>query len=70
MGAPVFNTRFVGQGTRQPKPAMCNQQGGLSSAYETGKHVYGVASALYGAYQTGKAWYPAIRAGLQGLRYL
>ena len=70
MGAPVFNTRFVGQGTRSPKPVMHTQEGGLHQAYETGKKVYGAASAMYGAYQTARAMYPTIRAGIDVLRFI
>ena len=66
MGAPVFNTSFVGQGTRTAKNPMTSPQtGGLHDIYAKGKQWSGVASTLYGAYKTAREAYPAIRAGMQ-----
>ena len=66
MGAPVFNTSFVGQGTRTAKNPMTSPQtGGLHDIYTKGKELYGVASTLYGAYRTARQYYPAVRAGMQ-----
>ena len=75
MGAPVFNTSFVGQGTRAPKnPMSSTQTGGLHDIMAKGKQIYGTASTAYGvwraakdAYTTAREYYPLIRAELQGL---
>ena len=75
MGAPVFNTSFVGQGTRCPKnPMTSSQTGGLHDIMSKGKEIYGTASSIYGyyraakdAYTTAREYYPQIRAGLEGL---
>ena len=51
MGAPVFNTSFVGQGTRTAKNPMTSPQtGGLHDLMSKGKQIYGTASAVYGYY--------------------
>ena len=68
MGAPVFNTSFVGQGTRAAKNPMTSPKtGGLHDIMSKGQKLYGVASTLYGAYKTGRQYYPFIRAGAQSL---
>ena len=68
MGAPVFNTSYVGQGSRTAKhPVTTTKTSGFSDAYESGKHWYGVAATLYGAYKFGRELYPAIRAGMQAM---
>ena len=75
MGAPVFNTSFVGQGTRTAKNPMTSPQtGGLHDIMAKGKQIYGTASTAYGvyraakdAYTTAREYYPIIREGLQGL---
>ena len=75
MGAPVFNTSFVGQGTRTAKNPMTSPQtGGLHDLMSKGKQIYGTASTAYGvyraakdAYTTAREYYPLIREGLQGL---
>ena len=75
MGAPVFNTSFVGQGTRTAKvPMTSSQTGGLHDLMSKGKQIYGTASTAYGVYRaakdvytTAREYYPMIREGLQGL---
>ena len=54
MGAPVFNTRFVGNGSfRQAKNPMATpKQGGLHDIYQKGQKLYGIGQQAYGAYQT------------------
>ena len=54
MGAPVNNTRFVGNGSmRQAKnPMVTPHQGGLHDLYAKGQKLYGIASTAYTAYQT------------------
>ena len=62
MGAPVYNTSCVGQGTRTAKhPVTSPQTGGLHDIYAKGKHLYGVAQTLYGAYRMGREYYAAAR---------
>ncbi len=74
MGAPVYNTNYVGQGTRTPKPVMANQQGGtwVDSVYSNYKHIEGqgkkvaeMGAGAYGAYQMARNAYPYIRQGMQ-----
>ncbi len=74
MGAPVFNTNFVGQGTRTTKPVLACKKGGIDGIYASYKDVEGKAqkiaemgSGIYGAYQTMRAAYPIFRAGMQTL---
>ena len=72
MGAPVFNTRFIGNGSRRnAKNPLGPQSGGLHDLYAKGQKMYGTASALYAAYQGGMQAYqnfqhirPIIQAGL------
>ena len=67
MGAPVFNTSFVGQGTRAPKnPMTSTQTGGLYDIMSKGKQIYGTASTAY----AGREYYPMIREGLQALEMI
>ena len=68
MGAPAFSTKFVGSGTRTPKPVI--QPSVMQRHYELGKKIYGAASTMYGAYQAARQAYPSIRAGLEGIRWL
>ena len=78
MGAPVFNTSFVGQGTRTAKNPMTSPQtGGLHDIMSKGKQMYGAASTAYGvyraakdAYSTARGYWPMIRQGLQGLEMI
>ena len=60
MGAPVFNTRYVGNGSmRQAKnPMVTPQQGGLHDMYQKGQKLYGVAQQAYGIYQTAQTLRP------------
>ena len=75
MGAPVFNTSFVGQGTRTAKNPMTSPQtGGLHDIMSKGKQIYGTASQVYGAYRaakdaytTAREYWSMIREGPQGL---
>ena len=74
MGAPVYNTGFVGQGTRRAKPVMGPQPGAIESIYSKYKRAEADAKMLaemgtgmYGAYKMGRAAYPYIRAGLAAL---
>ena len=66
MGAPLLNTRFIGNGTmRQAKnPMVTPHSGGLHDIYAKGQKMYGVASSLYQGYQQYQAWRPTIQAGL------
>ena len=76
MGAPVYNTSFVGNGTRCPKPVLANKQAGtfVDQVYGKCKHmqdqgqkVAEMGTGLYGAYQTMRAAYPQIRAEIGAL---
>ena len=73
MGAPVFNTKFIGNGSRREakNPMHTPQHGGLYDMYAKGQKLYGAASSLYAAYQTGYRAYnmyqrlrPMIQAGM------
>ena len=78
MGAPVFNTSFVGQGTRTAKNPMTSPQtGGLHDIMSKGKQIYGTASQVYGAYRaakdaytTAREYWPMVRQGLQSLEMI
>ena len=71
MGAPVMNTRFVGNGSmRQAKNSMVTpQRGGLHDMYQKGQKLYGIGQQAYGAYQTFQTLRPyiqqAMRAGAE-----
>ena len=67
MGAPVFNTRYVGNGSmRQAKnPMVTPKQGGLHDMYQKGQKLYGVAQQAYGAYQTFQQVRPYIQRAMQ-----
>ena len=74
MGAPVYNTSFVGPGTRASKQPLASKTGGISDVYSRYKRIEGDArkvaemgGGLYGAYQAAKQAYPAIRVGMQAL---
>ena len=74
MGAPVYNTNFVGSGTRTPKRTLDCKQGGINVVYNRyksiesdAKKLHEIGTGLYGAYQMGRAAYPYIRAGLAAL---
>ena len=74
MGAPVYNTNFVSNGTRTPKRTLECKQGGINAVYSRyksiegdAKKLYEMGTGLYGAYQMGRAAYPYIRAGLAAL---
>ena len=73
MGAPVLNTRFIGNGSmRQAKSPMATpQSGGLHDVYAHGQKMYGTAMQAYAGYQTLRGMYdtyqavrPMIQAGL------
>ena len=73
MGAPVYNTNFVGSGTRCPKPVMANKRAGtfVDHAYGRYKHmedqskkVAEMGSGLYASYKMMQAAYPYVRAAL------
>ena len=64
MGAPVYNTSFVGNGTRTPKPVLANKQAGtfVDQVYGKYKHmqdqgqkVAEMGTGLYGTYQMMRA---------------
>ena len=65
MGAPVFNTRYVGNGSmRQAKNPMATpKQGGLHDMYQKGQKLYGIAETAYTAYQVYKFIAPYARMG-------
>ena len=67
MGAPVYNTRFIGNGSmRQSKnPMVTPQSGGLHDIYAKGQKMYGTAMQAYGYYQTYQSLRPMIQAGLE-----
>ena len=67
MGAPVFNTRFVGNGSfRQAKNPMATpKQGGLHDIYQKGQKLYGIAQQGYGVYQTFQTLRPYIQQALR-----
>ena len=74
MGAPVYNTNFVGSGTRTPKRTLDCKQGGINTMFSRYKSIEGdvrklheIGTGLYGAYQMGRTAYPCIRAGLAAL---
>ena len=75
MGAPVFNTNFVGGGTRIPKRTLDSKPpGGISGLHSRYKSIEGDAkkvaemgTGMYNAYKIGRAAYPYIRAGLAAL---
>ena len=71
MGAPVYSTGFVGQGTRRPKPVMGPQPSGIEGVYQKYKRAEAQAGMLaemgagvYSAYQTARQAYPVVRAGM------
>ena len=74
----MFNTSFVGQGTRTAKNPMTSPQtGGLHDIMSKGKQIYGTASQVYGfnraakdAYTSAREYWPMIRQGLQGLEMI
>ena len=73
MGAPVYNTGFVGQGTRVHKRVMSScQPSGIDIAYSNykaiegqAKKAYEMGTGLYSAYKIGRQAYPYLRAGIQ-----
>ena len=71
MGAPIYNTGFVGQGTRTSKQPLACKTGGIAGVYSRYKRIEGdakkvadIGGGLYGAYQAARQAYPAIRAAL------
>ncbi len=64
MGAPVMNTRFVGNGTmRQSKSPMGTpQSGGLHDIYAKGQKMYGTSIKAYTWYKTARAIHGAVRS--------
>ena len=74
----MFNTSFVGQGTRTAKNPMTSPQtGGLHDIMSKGKQIYGTASQVYGAYRaakdaytTAREYWPMVRQGLQSLEMI
>ena len=66
MGAPLLNTRFIGNGTMRQanNPMVTPHSGGLHDIYAKGQKMYGVASTLYQGYQNYQAIKPIIQAGL------
>ena len=76
MGAPVYNTNFVGSGTRTPKPVLAAKQGGsfIDNVYATyeriedqGGKVAEMGTGLYGAYRAASEAYPMVRAGIEAM---
>ena len=71
MGAPVYNTGFVGQGTRRPKPVMGPQPSAIEGVYQKYKRVEAdakmlaeIGSGAYTAYQAARQADPVVRAGM------
>ena len=46
-------------------PMATPRTGGMTDIYSKGKQAYGIAQALYGAYQTGSQVYRIVRPFLQ-----
>ena len=74
MGPPVYNTNFVGSGTRTPKRTLDCKQCGINTVYSRYKSIEGDAkkvaemgTGLYSAYRMGRAAYPYIRGALAAL---
>ena len=74
MGAPVYNTGFVGPGTRASKQPLASKTGGIADVYSRYKRIEGdakkaaeIGGGLYGAYQAARQAYPAIRVDMQAL---
>ena len=69
MGAPVFNTHYVGTGTKRAMACKPHGFDGVYSRYKSmegrAKQAYEMGAGLYGAYQFGRQAYPYIRAGVQ-----
>ena len=68
MGAPVYSTTFVGQGTQAHKRVMtCPPT--VYSRYKSiegqAKQVYEIGAGLYSACKMGRQAYPYLRAGIQ-----
>ena len=68
MGAPVFSTNFVGQGTQAHKRVMtCPPT--VYSRYKSiegqAKQAYEIGAGLYSAYKKRRQPYPYLRAGIQ-----
>ncbi len=73
MGAPVLNTRFIGNGSmlQAKSPMATPQRGGLHDIYAKGHKIYGTAVMAYGMYPTARTMYdtyqsvrPLTQAGL------
>ena len=68
MGAPVFSTNFVGQGTQAHKRVMSCPPS-LYYRYKSiegqAKQAYEIGAGLYSAYKIGRQAYPYRRAGIQ-----
>ena len=74
MGAPVFNTSYVAQGTRASKQPLASKTGGIADVYSRYKRIEGdakkvaeIGGGIYGAYQAARQAYPAIQVGMQAL---
>ena len=68
MGAPVYSTTFVGQGTQAHKRVMtCPPT--VYSRYKSiegqAKQAYEIGAGLYSAYKISRQAYPYLRAGTQ-----
>ena len=72
----MYNTNFVGNGTRVPKPVLATKVGGtfVDDAYAKFKHIEDqggkvaeMGAGLYGAYRAARAAYPMVRAGIAAL---
>ena len=48
-------------------PMATARTGGMTDIYSKGKQAYGIAQALYGAYQTGSQVYRVMRPIMQGI---
>ena len=69
----MYNTNFVGSGTRCPKPVLANKRAGtfVDQAYGRYKHmedqskkVAEMGTGLYASYKMMQAAYPYVRAAL------
>ena len=66
MGAPMFNTQFIGNGSRRQakSPMVSTHVAGLHDIYAKGQKLYGLAQTGYSMYQAYQRMRPFIQAGL------
>ena len=77
MGAPIYNTGFVGAGTRTTQQPLASKTGGIAGVHSRYKRIEGdakkvadIGTGIYGACQAVSQAYPALRVGMQALGVL